>query len=200
MPKVLSIRFDNLFEIDRLRVFSGVRFDTNSERIQLLMEQLGKAVRSPGCVYFTGGVSAVLLGWREMTLDVDLKADPEAVGFFEALPKLKESLNINIELAAPDQFVPALPGWRERSRFIAQHGPISFYHYDFYGQALAKVERGHTRDLLDISNMVKSGEVKTQRLLELFEQVEGQLIRYPAVDALTLKQRVLELVAGSKQL
>ena len=191
------IGFDKTFEIDRLRVFLGVRFDTNSERIQSLMEQLGKAVRSSGCVYFTGGVSAVLLGWREMTLDVDLKADPEAIGFFEALPKLKESLNINIELAAPDQFVPALPGWRERSRFIAQHGPISFYHYDFYGQALAKIERGHTRDLLDISNMVRSGEVKTQRLLELFEQVEGQLIRYPAVDALTLKQRVLELVADS---
>jgi len=26
----------------------------------------------------------------------------------------------------------------------------------------------------------------------LLEQVDGQLIRYPAVDALTLKQRVLE--------
>ena len=55
------IGFDKTFEIDRLRVFLGVRFDTNSERIQSLMEQLGKAVRSSECVYFTSGVSTVLL-------------------------------------------------------------------------------------------------------------------------------------------
>ena len=67
-------------------------------------------------------VSAVLMGWREMTLDVDLKADPEPAGFFEALPRLKDELDINIELASPDQFVPALPGWVERSPFIADHG------------------------------------------------------------------------------
>ncbi len=40
------------------------------------MHKLGTSVTSEGRVYFTGGVSAVLLGWRDMTLDVDLK-DPE---------------------------------------------------------------------------------------------------------------------------
>ena len=34
------------------------------------MSELGKAVRSAGRVYFTGGVSAVLLGWREMLMDL----------------------------------------------------------------------------------------------------------------------------------
>lgn len=38
------------------------------------MQCLGQAVTSEGRVYFTGGVSAVLLGWRETTIDVDLKA------------------------------------------------------------------------------------------------------------------------------
>ena len=62
------------------------------------MSELGAAVRSAGRVYFTGGVSAVLLGWREMTIDVDLKAEPEPTGFFECLPLLKDRLDLNIEL------------------------------------------------------------------------------------------------------
>ncbi|MCX6858167.1 MAG: hypothetical protein NTV80_25070 [Verrucomicrobia bacterium] len=159
------------------------------------MSELGKAVRSAGRVYFTGGVSAVLLGWREMTIDVDLKAEPEPMGFFECLPQLKDRLDLNIELASPDLFVPALPGWQERSRFIAQHGPLAFYHYDFYGQALSKIERDHPRDRYDVACMLRDGLVQRARLKELFLLVENQVIRYPAIDAPTLKQRVLDLCA-----
>lgn len=157
---------------------------------------LGRAVRSPGRIYFTGGVSAVLMGWREMTLDVDLKADPEPEGFFECLPRLKDELNINIELAAPDQFVPPLPGWQERSRFIAQHGALAFHHYDFYGQALAKIERDHARDQLDVESMIQSGLVTPERLRELFAEIEAQMIRYPAIDAPTLRARVMAVAGG----
>lgn len=92
---------------------------------------------------------------------------------------------MNIELASPDQFVPALPSWQERSRFIAQHGLLAFYHYDFYGQALSKIERDHPRD----------GLVMRDRLKELFLSVEVQVLRYPAIDAPTLKQRVLDVCA-----
>lgn len=76
------------------------------------MRRLGAAVSSEGRVYFTDGVSAVLMGWREMTIDVDLKAEPEPQGFFECLPRLKDDLDINIELASPDQFVPLFPAGR----------------------------------------------------------------------------------------
>lgn len=48
------------------------------------MQRLGAAVLSEGRIYFTGGVSAVLMDWREMTIDVDLKAEPEPQGFFVA--------------------------------------------------------------------------------------------------------------------
>jgi hypothetical protein len=133
----------------------------------------------------------VLLGWREMTIDVDL--EPEPAGFFECLPHLKDSLDVNIELASPDQFVPALPGWQERSRFIAQHGLLSFYHYDFYGQALSKIERDHPRDRHDVACMMRDGLVNGERLRELFEAVEAQVIRYPAVDARQLRERVIDL-------
>ncbi|MGH8595545.1 MAG: DUF6036 family nucleotidyltransferase, partial [Gammaproteobacteria bacterium] len=120
------------------------------EAIQRLMQLLGNRARGPGTIYFTGGASAVLLGWRDMTLDVDLKLDPEPDGVFGAIRDAKEELGINIELAAPDDFIPPLPGWRERSVFIARVGPVDFKHYDFYAQVLAKIERGHRQDTSDV--------------------------------------------------
>lgn len=172
-----------------------MRLDTNKDRLNRFMSELGDAVRSPARVYLTGGACAVLLGWREMTLDVDLKVDPEPAGFFEALPKLKESLNINIEMASPDLFIPPLPGWEARSRFIAQRGKVAFYHYDFYGQALAKIERDHVRDRVDVAQMLRTGEVDIQRLLDFFQQIEPLLIRYPALDPASFKARVLDVAS-----
>lgn len=170
---------------------------TSREKIDRLMTELGRTVRSPGRVYFTGGVSAVLLGWRDTTLDVDLKADPEPDGFFEALPRLKDAVDINIELAAPDDFIPALPGWRDRSQFIAQHGPLGFYHYDFYSQALSKIERNHERDQADVQRMLAGGLVQRDRLLVHFGEIESRLIRFPAIDADALRSRVEQIATGA---
>jgi hypothetical protein len=174
-----------------------VRKRTSQEKIHRFMVELGKAVKSPGRVYFTGGVSAVLLGWRETTLDLDLKADPEPAGFFEALPRLKESVDMNIELASPEDFVPALPGWEDRSAFIAKEGPVIFLHYDFYGQALSKLERLHERDRFDIQRMLEAKLVKPDRFLELFLLVESKLIRYPAIDPAQLRARVEKVTRGA---
>lgn len=96
-----------------------------------------------------------------------------------------------MELASPDQFIPALPGWRERSRFIARHGHIRFFHYDLYAQALAKLQRWHQRDVRDVNSMLQSGMVETDRLLELFAQIEPQLIRYPAIDPAAFRATVV---------
>jgi hypothetical protein len=170
-----------------------MRASTNAEKVRRLMRELGRAVRSPGRVYFTGGASAVLLGWRETTLDVDLKPDPEPVGFFEALPKLKNTIDINIELASPDDFVPALRGWKERSVFIEKEGELEFYHYDFYGQALSKIERWYARDQNDVARMMGDGLVERSTLWELFCAVEPKLIRYPAVHATNLRARVMQI-------
>jgi hypothetical protein len=177
-----------------------VRGQTNREKIERLMRELGRAARSPGRVYFTGGVTAVLLGWRETTLDADLKADPEPAGFFEALPKLKESLDLNIELASPEDFVPALPNWRERSQLITREGAIEFFHYDFYGQALSKIERFLKRDRFDVGRMIHDRLIESHRLLELYSSVEANVIRYPAVAAPQLRARMEAIVAGENVL
>jgi hypothetical protein len=164
-----------------------MRAEADKLKIQSFMAALGKRVRGEGCIYLTGGATAVLHGWRGMTIDVDIKPDPEPAGLFEAIAAIKNELDINIELASPDHFIPAVSGWRERSLFIVQHGEVRFFHYDPYGQTLSKLQRGHDRDMRDVQAMLKSGLVRVDRLWEMFLQIQPQLIRYPAIDPATFR-------------
>jgi hypothetical protein len=171
----------------------------SGERVRRFIEALGREAKGPGRVYLTGGSTAVLEGWRESTVDVDLKLDPEPPGAFEAIAHLKNDLDINVELAAPDQFVPPLPGWQGRSRFVGRFGEVDFFHYDLYSQALAKLERGHARDLDDVAHMVARGLVERAVLGELFESVRADLLRYPAIDPAHLAAVVAAFVAGRQE-
>jgi hypothetical protein len=163
--------------------------------LRQFMEELAAAARSPGKVYFTGGATALLLGFREQTIDIDLKLEPEPAGAFEAIAILKNRLDLNVELAAPDDFIPAAGDWRERSRHIAVIGPVEFFHYDFSLQALAKLERGHTQDLADVASFVRGGYVTPQELQDRFAQIEPGLLRYPAVDPQQFKKKVDDFLA-----
>ena len=163
------------------------------------MTALAQRVRGAGRIYFTGGGTAVLHGWRDTTIDLDLKAEPEPPGFFEAIAALKDEIDLNIELASPDDFLPPLPGWKQRSIFIARRGDLDFYHYDLYAQALSKIERGHARDLVDVEALLDRRLVLPERLLELFQAIEPELIRYPAVDPSFLRAAVLALIERPPQ-
>src|SRR5213080_5082572 len=162
-----------------------MREPITTDSLQAFMKGLAAAARSASRVYLVGGASAVLLGWRTSTIDIDLKIIPESDEILRSLPDLKERLHVNIELASPGDFIPELPGWQERSRFIQQEGKLAFYHYDFYAQALAKIERGHRMDSQDVQQLITSGLVDSRRLFELFLTIEDQLYRYPAVDGPT---------------
>ena len=146
------------------------------------MRFLGAEARGGGRVYLAGGASAVIVGWRNTTVDVDLKLAPEPPGAFDAIARAKEALDMNVELAAPDDFIPALPDWRGRSVFIARHGSVDFLHYDFYAQALAKIGRGHAQDMRDVKAMHWLALIDTQQLRQLFDAIELDLKRYPAID------------------
>ncbi|HYN01315.1 MAG TPA: hypothetical protein VE359_02605 [Vicinamibacteria bacterium] len=91
---------------------------------------------------------------------------------------------------SPAHFIPELPGWRERSLLIERVGRVSFYHYDLYSQALAKIERGHGKDLADVAQLLGRGLVEPQRLRELFEAIEPRLHRYPAIDPPSFRKRL----------
>jgi hypothetical protein len=167
-----------------------VRGETDRAKLERLMAAIGERASGSGVIYLTGGATALLFGWRQATIDVDIKPDPEPPGLFQAIATLKESLDLNIELASPDQFIPTLPGWRDRSIFIATYGPVSFYHYDLYSQALAKLQRGHARDLRDVDAMRSARLIEPETLAQLFYDIQPQLIRYPAIDAPTFERVV----------
>ncbi len=165
----------------------------DAERIHRFMRALGGETPSEVRIYFTGGATAVLLGWRRSTIDVDLKIVPEDDRLLRAIPRLKEELRINVELASPADFIPVPPGWEDRSLFIAREGQASYYHFDPYAQALAKIERSHTQDVEDVRAMLRLGLIDPRRALEYFERIEPELYRYPAVDPRAFRRAVEEV-------
>jgi hypothetical protein len=169
---------------------------TDVDRLHALMERLGRAGKNPGEVYLTGGATAVLLGWRTTTVDVDLKFEGDSESLLQSIPRLKEDLRINVELACPSDFIPELPGWRDRSLFIARHGPLNFRHYDLYSQALAKIERNHLLDARDVAEMLTRALIERERLEKLFERIEPELHRFPAIDPASFRRRVEDIVRG----
>ena len=166
------------------------------ERLRRFLTELAREADDETDVYLTGGSTAVLLGWREATVDADILIVPERDALFRALPRLKEELQLNVEIASPAHFIPELPGWRERRIFIAREGRVTYYHYDPYAQALAKLERGHAKDRADVEQLVNRGLVEPQRLLELYEAIEPDLYRYPAVDPRSFRIRLEEFLSG----
>ena len=104
-----------------------------------------------------------------------------------------QRLQVNVELASPLDFLPPLPRWQERSRFRLRAGNLEVFDFDPYSQALAKLERGFELDLDDVSKMVQAGHVESGKLLELLDEIEGDLFRFPAVDPRQLRRAVEDL-------
>ena len=176
-----------------------MRSNINPEKIEQLMSVLGQEARGSGSVYFTGGASALLIGWRSSTVDIDIRLDPEPPGIFQAIAKIKRKLNINIELASPQDFLPPLPGWRDRSVFIGKKGQISFYHYDFTAQALAKLSRGYDRDVNDVLAMYEQNLFSLNNLSDSFEAIEPELIRFPSLNPNALRRKVESFIERLEQ-
>lgn len=166
----------------------------DAERIRHFMRALGRAADHPARVYLTGGATAVLNGWRESTIDVDIKIVPDVDRVFRAIPEIKDRLQINVELASPDDFIPVRDDWQDRSPFIAREGPLAFHHFDLYAQALAKIERGHAQDALDVRELFVRGLIEPAKLLDYFAAVEPRLYRYPAIDAKSFRLAVEQAV------
>ena len=169
---------------------------TDAERLGRFMKALGAAARGEAACYLTGGATAVLVGWRETTIDVDIKLVPERDELLRALPSIKVELDVNVELASPADFIPVPEGWEDRSLFVAREGKVTFYNLDPYSQALAKLERGHAQDLDDVRALVTNGLVVPARVFDLLEEIEPELYRFPAIDLPSFRRRV-ESVLGA---
>ena len=131
-----------------------MRARADADSIRALARELGSVAREQTTLYLTGGATAVLEGWRANTVDVDIRLEPDSDALLRRIAQLKEELDLNIELASPPDFIPELPGWRERSPFAFSEGRVHVRHFDPYSQTLSKIERGFAHDLEDVAAMV----------------------------------------------
>jgi hypothetical protein len=169
-----------------------------AEGIRALLSALGREARQPTQAYVAGGATAVLLGWRDATIDVDLKlAGNDVDRLLRAIPHLKETLQINVELATPDHFIPVRDGWEDRSRFESQDGNLAVYHFELVWQALAKIHRGHRQDLEDVDAMLRLGFVDASAIRDAFDSVEADLYRFPNIDPASFR-RAVDIVLGDE--
>lgn len=167
------------------------------ERLVALMNELARTAPRRGHhrVYFVGGGTAVYLGWRRSSIDVDLCSDQDVV--FRGIQETKERLNINIEFARPEDFVPPLEGSVERHVFIETLGTVSFYHYDPCAQLLSKVVRGFQRDMEDAMNFVSAGMVDPARFRALVAGIpDAAYARYPSLSRKGVEGAVDDFLAG----
>ena len=159
-----------------------MREELTRERMVALMKELARTAPRRGAhrVYFVGGGTAVYLGWRRSSIDVDLFSDKDIV--FRDIQKIKERLNINIEFARPEDFVPPLRGTAGRHVFVDTIGSITFYHYDPYAQLFSKVVRGFQRDLDDAREFIRSRMVDPLKLRSLVAAItDSAYAKYPSL-------------------
>ena len=140
-----------------------MRAPVDADGVRALARELGRVARGDTTLYLTGGATAVIEGWRASTVDVDLRLEPESDELLKRIATVKDELDLNVELASPPDFIPELPGWRERSPFLFREGRVHVRHFDPYSQALAKIERGFEQDLADVAAMVDGGFVDPAR-------------------------------------
>ena len=169
----------------------NVRRSLTVEGLHALMKELARSAPRRGSyrVFFVGGGTAVLEGWRASTIDVDLYADTDEI--FHDVQAIKERLQLNIEFARPEDFVPALAGSESRHVLVETVGNVSFFHYDPYAQLLSKVVRGFNRDMQDAGSFLESGMVDAKRFRTLVDDIpDAAYAKYPALS----RKAVLEAV------
>ena len=167
----------------------------DAKRIALFMRALGRDARDETTAYLAGGATAVLIGWRATTIDIDVKLVPESDAILRAISRLKDELQVNVELASPADFIPLPNGWEERSIFVVREGQITFRHFDPYSQVLSKLERAHAQDLDDVRAMIERGLVEPARARVYYDEIEPNLYRFPAIDPRAFRAAVERTLA-----
>ncbi|MBI2939559.1 MAG: hypothetical protein HYY04_03905 [Chloroflexi bacterium] len=155
-----------------------MREPADRARLDRFLRELGRQMRRPIRVYLVGGTVLVDLGLRDATLDIDYTVradDPAATADFErVVPTLKDRLNVNVEPASPEDFMPVRRNAIEASPYKRSYGPVSVYYYDLVSTVLAKAARGSERDVADVEALVRSGLVDWDEVERAWQEVRSR--------------------------
>jgi len=175
-----------------------MREEFTRERLRPLLAELARTAPpgGPWRVYLVGGGTAVALGWRRSSVDVDLFSEQAEV--FRDIQAIKERLQLNVEFARPEDFVPPLRGSSERHVHVETMGPVSLFHYDPYAQLLSKIVRGFQRDLVDARRFIESGMVDPAEFQALVAEIpDSAYARYPNLSRAEVEQVITDFLAES---
>ncbi len=144
-------------------------------RLVRFFEQIEKRLTRHVRLYLVGGSVWIHLGIRTSTLDIDYAVSAEDERAYDEIERiirdLKQELDINIERASPDHFIPVPPNALARSPFVGQFGKLGVYYYHLPSLVLAKVARGYEHDLTDVVSLIQAGHVTLAEVQENFEDV-----------------------------
>lgn len=155
----------------------------NKKRLEEFMEAVGKGFQGKYArIYFAGGASLVYEGLKDITIDIDinLKETPpqEQGALLRLLNELKYKLEINIEEASPEEFIPLPSGAMDRGIFIQRRGKVDFFHFDLYSIGLSKIGRGSEKDYEDILNLLEHKKIFWKKLEEYSQEILPKLAEY----------------------
>ncbi|MEO8971408.1 MAG: DUF6036 family nucleotidyltransferase [Ktedonobacteraceae bacterium] len=178
----------------------SMRRGVDKAAIESFLQQLGRAFHKPARLYLVGGAALVHLGIRPgFTQDIDVQVFGANEGdLIVTIQKLIERLQINVEFAAPGDFIPLPLQWEAHAQFVGRYGTIDVFYFDFYSIALSKIERGNDRDIADVKLLIQHGMVTPDELDKAYREVLAQLGRgrYPRITP----QRFTEQYQAIRQL
>ncbi len=152
----------------------SLRPPVGAREIRGFLEALGREFHGRAQIYLVGGATIVLEGLRATTLDIDLSidVDPALHGeLIQAIRRLKDRMQLNIEEASPGDFIPLPAGAQDRRIWIGQFGGIDAFHFDLYSVALGKIDRGQEKDFEDVEGLLAAGKIEFERLRRYYEDV-----------------------------
>jgi hypothetical protein len=148
--------------------------------VHYFLVKLGIEFRHPVRLYLVGGTTLVYEGLRDQSLDIDIDyeiASEHESEFVQTIRRLKDSLQINVEMASPADFIPLPAGWKDRAKFVGRFGQVDAFHFDLYSTSLSKIERGREGDFQDVMALVKAGHIDIDRLTVAYYDILPRMER-----------------------
>ncbi len=161
------------------RAYMSLRPPVDRPAIERFLQRLGRLVRHPGRIYLVRGAALVhhqVRGPHATTLDIDLALEVNNEQEIEsAIQRLKQELDVNVELASPGDFIPLPSSWQRQAQYIGRYGPLEVFYFDYYSLALSKIERGTERDLHDVELLGHQGWITREGLDTAYQEILPQM-------------------------
>jgi len=155
----------------------SMRPNVDKKAIESFLQQLGRTFRKAGRLYLVGGAALVHAGVRPgFTQDINIQVGgANESEFIIGIQRLIQQMQINVEFASPQDFIPLPSQWEAHAQFVARYGQIDVFYFDFYSIALSKIERGTTRDIEDVKLLVQQQRIELNELDAAYQEVFAQL-------------------------